>query len=209
MNIDPLTVVISFGVLLLSLTIHEAAHALTADRLGDPTARSLGRVSLNPIVHIDLLGTIVLPILAIVSHLPIIGWAKPVPVSLRNLRHPERDFAIIAAAGPISNLLQAIVAALILRVVAPSDLYVSESLLPSVLFLAIQVNLLLAFFNLIPIPPLDGGNVLMGLLPTRLAISYAQLRQYGFLILYALMLTGVASALIMPPTNFMLRILLP
>jgi Zn-dependent protease len=209
LNIDPLTVVISFGVLLLSLTIHEAAHALTADRLGDPTARSLGRVSLNPIVHIDLLGTIVLPILAIVSHLPIIGWAKPVPVSLRNLRHPERDFAIIAAAGPISNLLQAIVAALILRVVAPSDLYVSESLLPSVLFLAIQVNLLLAFFNLIPIPPLDGGNVLMGLLPTRLAISYAQLRQYGFLILYALMLTGVASALIMPPTNFMLRILLP
>jgi Zn-dependent protease len=209
LNIDPLTVVVSFGVLLLSLTIHEAAHALTADRLGDPTARSLGRVSLNPIVHIDLLGTIVLPILAIVSHLPIIGWAKPVPVSLRNLRHPERDFAIIAAAGPISNLLQAIVAALILRVVAPSDVYVSQSLLPSVLFLAIQVNLLLAFFNLIPVPPLDGGNVLMGLLPTRLAIAYSQLRQYGFLILYALLLTGIASALIMPPTNFMLRILLP
>jgi Zn-dependent protease len=209
LNIDPLTVVVSFGVLLLSLTIHEAAHALTADRLGDSTARSLGRVSLNPIVHIDLLGTIVLPILAIVSHLPIIGWAKPVPVSLRNLRHPERDFAIIAAAGPISNLLQAIVAALILRVVAPNDVYTSPSLLPSVLFLAIQVNLLLAFFNLIPVPPLDGGNVLMGLLPARLAIAYSQLRQYGFLILYALLLTGIASALIMPPTNFMLRILLP
>ena len=92
MNIDPLAVAIGFGVLLLSLTIHEAAHALTADRLGDPTARALGRVSLNPLVHIDLLGTVVLPLLAIISHLPIIGWAKPVPVNTRNLRHPPKTY---------------------------------------------------------------------------------------------------------------------
>jgi Zn-dependent protease len=148
----------------------------------------------------------VLPLLAIVSHLPIIGWAKPVPVSMRNLRHPQRDFAIIAAAGPVSNLLQAIVAALLLRAVGGGAV---GGMLYDVLGLAIQINLLLAFFNLIPVPPLDGGNVLMGILPPRLAIGYAQLRQFGFIILYALMLTGIASALIMPPTNFMLRLLLP
>jgi Zn-dependent protease len=208
LNIDFVSVAIGFGVLLLSLTIHEAAHALTADRLGDPTARQLGRVSLNPLVHIDPLGTVVLPLLAIVSHLPIIGWAKPVPVSMRNLRHPQRDFAIIAAAGPISNLLQAFVASLILRATS-TDPYLPASPLQFFLLMAVQVNLLLAFFNLIPVPPLDGGNVLMGVLPPQLAIRYAQLRQFGFLILYALMLTGVASALIMPPTRFMMRLLIP
>jgi Zn-dependent protease len=210
-NVDLLSVVLGFGVLLLSLTIHEAAHALTADRLGDPTARNLGRVSLNPIVHIDLFGTIVLPLLAIISHLPIIGWAKPVPVNPRNLRHPQRDFAIIAAAGPISNILQAIVAAILLRVVLNMSAagHSAGSTLLDVLFLAVQVNLLLAFFNLIPVPPLDGGNVLLGLLPPALAVRYSQIRQFGFLILYALLLTGVASAIITPPTNAMLRILLP
>jgi Zn-dependent protease len=208
LNIDPLAVVIGFGVLLLSLTIHEAAHALTADRLGDPTARSLGRVSLNPLAHIDLLGTVVLPLIAIVSHLPIIGWAKPVPVSTRNLRHPQRDFAIIAAAGPISNLLQAIVAALLFRVFVP-DAYSVTGPFQYALLIAVQVNLLLAFFNLIPVPPLDGGNVLMGLLPADLAHKFYQLRQFGFLILYGLLLTGIASALILPPTQFMMRLLLP
>ncbi len=207
MNIDPLAVVIGFGVLLLSLTIHEAAHALTADRLGDPTARSLGRVSLNPLAHIDLLGTVVLPLIAIVSHLPIIGWAKPVPVNARNLRHPQRDFAIIAAAGPISNLLQATVAAVLFRLFVP-DAYSVSGPFQYALLIAVQVNLLLAFFNLIPVPPLDGGNVLMGLLPPDLAYRFSQLRRFGFLILYALLLTGIASALIMPPTQFMMRLLL-
>ena len=213
MNIDPLAVAIGFGVLLLSLTIHEAAHAVTADRLGDPTARKLGRVSLNPIVHIDLLGTVVLPLLAIISGFPIIGWAKPVPVDPRNLRHPQRDFAIIAAAGPISNLLQATVAAIVIRVMFSSGADPFEagpvSWLESVLTFGVQINLLLAFFNLIPVPPLDGGNVLLGVLPPRTAYRFAQLRQFGFLILYVLLLTGVARALIMPPTQFMMRLLLP
>ena len=209
MNIDPIAVAVSFGVLLLSLTIHEAAHAWTADKLGDPTARALGRVSLNPLVHIDWIGTVLLPIIAAVSHLPLIGWAKPVPVMLRNLRHPRRDFMLVAAAGPISNLLQAVVAAVLLRLVWDPALGNEPGLAATVLFLAVQINLLLAFFNLIPVPPLDGGNVMLGLLPPKLAVTYANLRQYGFIILYALMFTGAASAFITPPTNFLMRILIP
>jgi len=207
---DLLSVVLQFGVLLVSLTIHEAAHALTADRLGDPTARRLGRVSLNPIVHIDLIGTVILPLIASISRLPIIGWAKPVPVDTRNLRHPARDFAIVAAAGPISNLLQAVVAAIVYRVLsAAGDGGNGPALVLGILYYYVQINLLLAFFNLIPVPPLDGGNVVLGLLPARLAYRYSRIRQYGFLILYVLLLTGVASALIMPPTSTLLRILLP
>jgi Zn-dependent protease len=213
LTFDPVTVAVGFGVLLLSLTIHEAAHAWTADRLGDPTARRLGRVSFNPVVHIDLFGTVILPLLAAVSHLPLIGWAKPVPVDPRNLRQPRRDFVLVAAAGPISNLLQAAVAAIILRIAlaAGGSAIAAGSTagtVVEVLFLAVQINLLLAFFNLIPVPPLDGGNVLLGLLPRRMAYGYAQLRQYGFLVLYALLLTGVASALIMPPTNLFMRLFL-
>jgi Zn-dependent protease len=211
LNIDLLAAAVGFGVLLISLTIHEAAHAWTADRLGDPTARMLGRVSLNPIVHIDPIGTVLLPIIAAISHLPLIGWAKPVPVNTRNLGNPRRDFMLVAAAGPISNLLQAVVASVLLRiatqVIAPPN--VRASVVVDALFLAVEINLLLAFFNLIPVPPLDGGNVLLGLLPPRLAAVYAGIRQWGFLVLYALMFTGVASALIMPPTNFFLRVLLP
>ena len=202
---------LGFGVLLVSLSIHEAAHAWTADRLGDPTARALGRVSLNPLVHIDPIGTVLLPLIAAVSHLPLIGWAKPVPVTTRNLRQPRRDFMMVAAAGPISNLLQAVVAAMVLRVLAgfAARGQAPPSVVSGVFYLAVEVNLLLAFFNLIPVPPLDGGNVMLGLLPPRAALAYSRLRQYGFLVLYALMLSGVASALIMPPTMLLLRILLP
>ena len=210
MNIDPVAAAIGFGVLLLSLTIHEAAHAWSADKLGDPTARMLGRVSLNPLVHIDWIGTVLLPIIAAISRFPLIGWAKPVPVNMRNLRHPRRDFMIIAAAGPISNFLQAFIAAAVLRMVWDGTLGEDgPGVLVTFLYIAIQVNLLLAFFNLIPIPPLDGGNVLLGLLPPNMAAVLDQVRQFGFLILYALMLTGIASSLIMPPTIFLMRLLIP
>jgi Zn-dependent protease len=210
LNIDPVAAAIGFGVLLLSLTIHEAAHAWTADKLGDPTARMLGRVSLNPLVHIDWIGTVLLPIIAAISRLPLIGWAKPVPVNLRNLRHPRRDFMIVAAAGPISNFLQAFVAAAVLRMIWDGTVGDGgPGVAVTFLYIAVQVNLLLAFFNLIPIPPLDGGNVLLGLLPPALAAVVDQVRTYGFFLLYALMLTGIASALIMPPTMFFMEMLLP
>jgi Zn-dependent protease len=209
LNIDLIAVAVSFGVLLLSLTIHEAAHAWTADTLGDPTARALGRVSLNPLVHVDPIGTVLLPLIAAFSHFPLIGWAKPVPVALRNLRNPRRDFMLVAAAGPTSNLLQAVVAAGILRLVWHPGTADDPGILATVLFLAVQINLLLAFFNLIPVPPLDGGNVMLGLLPPGLAAGYARLQQYGFIVLYVLLFTGIASAVIMPPTNALMRILIP
>lgn len=210
MNIDPIAVAISFGVLLLSLTIHEAAHAWTADKLGDPTARALGRVSLNPLVHVDWIGTVLLPLVAMASGLRfLIGWAKPVPVVIRNLRHPRRDFMIVAAAGPISNILQAIVGAGLLRLVWDPALGDESGLAANVLYLFVRTNLVLAFFNLIPVPPLDGGNVMLGLLPRDVAAAYSRLRQYGFIIIYLLMFTGAARAFIQPPTDFMLKVLIP
>lgn len=214
-ELDLISIALGCAVLLVSLTVHEAAHAWTADRLGDPTARVLGRVSLNPIVHIDLVGTVLLPLIAIVSHLPLIGWAKPVPVNTRNLRNPRRGFVLVAAAGPLSNLAQALVAAILFRVLIvalPAGGSMDPALANAIVetcFLAVQINLLLAFFNLIPVPPLDGGNVLAGLLPVRAAVAFAQVRRYGFLVLYALLLTGALGAMIAPPTNLFMRLLLP
>ena len=209
---DATSAIVGFAIVLVSLTVHEAAHAWTADRLGDPTARLLGRISLNPIVHIDPIGTILLPLIAAISGLPIIGWAKPVPVNISRLRRGRRDFMIVAAAGPISNLLQATLAALVVRALwSGQGIYPAsnESALMSVLLQFVQINVLLALFNLIPVPPLDGGNVLAGLLPESAAHAFDSVRQFGFIILYALMLTGMLSTLIIPPARFLLGLLLP
>jgi Zn-dependent protease len=200
---DILSIAVPIAIVLASLTVHEAAHAWTADRLGDPTARLLGRVSLNPIVHIDPIGTLLLPILAALSNLPIIGWAKPVPVNTSRLRHPRRDFMIIAAAGPASNILLAFLgAAAVAATATPS--YGSSPLLQFV-----EINILLAMFNLVPVPPLDGGNVLAGLLPPAAAAVLDRVRPFGFIILYAMMFTGVLNALIMPPARLLWGLLIP
>ncbi len=206
LDINFAQIFISLTVLLFSLTVHEMAHAWTADRLGDPTARKLGRVSLNPMVHADPIGTIVFPLIAMVSGAPLIGWAKPVPVSMRNLSHPRRDFMLVAAAGPASNLLMALAAATLLRLLTVTPVTLGEPNLSapvaSLLVQLRQLNVLLAVFNMIPIPPLDGGNVLLGLLPVRLAGPVSLIRPYGFLLLYALMLTNTLGLLIAPPYRF-------
>ena len=196
-------ILIGFGVLLLSLTVHEAAHAFTADRLGDPTARRLGRVSLNPAVHVDPIGTILFPLIALATRLPLIGWAKPVPVNGRNLQHYRRDFMLIAAAGPASNLALAVLAAVVWRALSlgAGGAHAVPDLVASIVERALIINVLLAVFNMIPVPPLDGGNVLAGFLPPGVARQYDRLRPFGFLVLYALMFTGTLWAIVLPPAR--------
>ncbi|MGD9906166.1 MAG: site-2 protease family protein [Vicinamibacterales bacterium] len=181
--------------LLASLTVHEAAHAWAADRLGDPTARLLGRLTLNPVAHIDPIGTLLFPLLAATTGLPLIGWAKPVPVNGRNLRAPRRDFALVAAAGPASNLGLAVLGAVWLQA-APSPL--TGGMVGYGVLLLVVVNVLLAIFNMLPIPPLDGGNVLIGVLPAPAAHAVDRLRPYGIFVLYALMFSGVFRSVVLP-----------
>jgi Zn-dependent protease len=208
LDINVAQIFISFIVLLFSLTVHEMAHAWTADRLGDPTARLLGRVSLNPLVHADPIGTVLFPLIAMITGAPLIGWAKPVPVNVRQLRHHRRDYVFVAAAGPASNLVMAVAAASLLAVlpISPQTLDSANVSAPvaTLLSQAMRLNVLLAVFNMIPIPPLDGGNVLAGLLPNHLARFFNQLRPYGFILLYALILSGGFEMLVVPPYRFIL-----
>lgn len=170
---------------LIAITLHEAAHGYVADWLGDDTARRAGRLSLNPLAHVDLFGTILLPVLLFLSQVGFLfGYAKPVPVDFRRLRNPRRDMALVAAAGPAINLMLAIAAAI---------LYYGVEYLPDGvadwaadnLGNALQLNVFLAVLNMIPLPPLDGGRVAVGLLPDALAMPLARLERYGFLILIA------------------------
>jgi Zn-dependent protease len=209
-NINLVEVFIIFVVLLFSLSVHEAAHAWTADRLGDPTARLLGRITLNPAVHADPIGTIVFPLIGLLTNVNfLLGWAKPVPVNITRLRgNWKRKYMLIAAAGPASNLVLALIAALVLRVLPGTTLEptVDAALAPLIRFLdvAVGLNVLLAVFNMVPVPPLDGGNVVAGLLQGPVAEMYERLRPYGFIILYALMFSGILATIISPPARFLL-----
>ena len=182
-SVDIGQLVIIFAVLLFSLTVHESAHAWTAAKFGDPTAQRLGRISLNPAVHVDPVGTVLLPLVAFTTGAPIIGWAKPVPVDARNLARPRQDFLFIAAAGPASNLVLATMASVVMRMVpvSPVDFGIGPAVpVWTIAAMVFELNLLLAVFNMLPVPPLDGGNVLAGLLPAGLARAYDRvLRRWG------------------------------
>jgi len=209
-GLDLTTILVLFVVLIASLTFHEAAHAWTANWLGDPTARLLGRLSLNPAVHVDPIGTLLFPLIALTTGAPLIGWAKPVPVDMRHLKDPKRDFAIVAAAGPISNLILAVAGAVLIFAVFGDDRSALRdgNMLAFGLFYFVLINVLLAVFNMIPIPPLDGGNVLIGILPAPLAALVEQLRSWGFILLYLLLLTGVLGAITSPLRAFIMDLLL-
>ncbi len=215
-RIDVAAVLIQFAVLLFSLSIHEASHAWAADRLGDYTARYLGRVSLNPIQHIDPIGTIVFPLLQFFTRLPLIGWAKPVPVNPAHLRNPRRDQALISLAGPVSNLLAGISAFVLLAIIkhlSPLanglliNMVITRSIphhasavapLVGILYFVLIINLALAVFNLIPIPPLDGHWMLYGVLPYNAGRMVERVAPYGFILLYALMFLGIFQVLFIP-----------
>jgi len=193
-------IIIRIFVLLFALSVHEAAHGWAALKLGDPTASHMGRITLNPLAHIDPIGTIFFPLMLIVMRAPFLfGYAKPVPVNPLNLRNPKRDNLLISAAGPLSNLAVAVIAfmgMIILKFLDP-NVFVSRGgfshLIFLILFNAIRLNVFLAIFNLIPIPPLDGSGVLMGFLSDESAQKYDRIRPYGMIIIIVLFMTGVFS----------------
>jgi Zn-dependent protease len=203
----PLSIIQTIAVwivpVLLAITLHEVAHGWMANRLGDNTAKVLGRITLNPLKHIDLIGTILVPLLiAILSNFQFVfGWAKPVPINWGQLRNPRRDMAFVAAAGPLSNLIMAILWAACLKI----GILLKPETSNVALFMAltgqagITINLVLAFLNLLIIPPLDGSRILASFLKPKLAMNYLRLDNYGFLILILLMTTGVLGKLIYPP----------
>lgn len=209
--------VISLFAVLFAITIHEASHGWSAFKLGDPTAYSMGRVTLNPIPHIDLLGTIILPLILVISGAPPFGWAKPVPVNPYNFSNPKRDNLIVSAAGPVSNLLAATGAYLLLQIIRMTNpelvgsmiYYLKRSYLLTLqgpkallmglvllLFYFIIINVVLAVFNLIPIPPLDGSGILMGFLSPEASRKYEQLQPYGFFIVIFLVMTGIIGRIL-------------
>lgn len=216
-NIDYGAIAIQFFVLLFSLSIHEASHAWMADRSGDHTARLLGRVTINPIPHIDPIGTILFPLLQFFVHFPLIGWAKPVPINSAQLRNPRRDHIFISIAGPAANLLAGCTAFLLLaflKLALPQArgliqfmLYTNGHIpggasilapILGILYWLMVINFLLAIFNIIPIPPLDGHWILYGLLPANAAAAFTRFGSYGFIVLYILMFRGVLSFIYRP-----------
>lgn len=190
---------------LLAITLHEAAHAYVANLCGDTTAKMLGRLSLNPIRHIDLIGTIVMPLLiGVLSHFNFVfGYAKPVPINWNLLRNPKRDMMLVALAGPGSNFIMALLWAGCFKLAASLNPQTSMAALFLLMTAraGMMINIVLAVLNLIPIPPLDGSRVVSMLLPPRQALLYSRIEPYGFLILVALMFTGVLGMILTPLVN--------
>lgn len=197
-------VIIQLVVLVLSIVIHEVAHGYAAYKLGDPTAKNARRLTLNPLAHIDPVGSVLLPLILVVTQSSLLfGWAKPVPFNPGYFRNPKQGVMIVGVAGPVSNLVLAVVAGLTFRLFLPGGLF------GFFLIHACIINVVLAIFNLIPIPPLDGSRVLVGFLPPELARRYLQLERFGFIIVFGLLWLGVLGRVIQPLSNGLIRLLLP
>ena len=197
------TIVLWAVPVVFAITLHEAAHGYVARMFGDQTAWMLGRVTLNPIKHIDPVGTIAVPgaliVLSVLTKAPLFlfGWAKPVPVNFANLRHPKRDMFWVAGAGPAVNFVMAILWAILFRVTLPTGAVPSDGL-SEMASAGVQVNLMLMALNLLPILPLDGGRIAVSLLPHSLAVAYSKLEPYGFMLVIILLATGLLGTLMQP-----------
>ncbi len=204
--------------LIVAIVLHEISHGWVANAFGDPTAREQGRLSLNPIRHVDPVGTVILPLVLAVSGAPVFGWAKPVPVVAQRMRNPRRDMIVVALAGPGMNLLLALLAGIVLALVRPDGPPAGawELFLLLNLINFIVINLFLAVFNLLPLPPFDGGHVVEGLLPRRLARHYAKLARFGFPLLIFLLLilpmlvpqANVVERVVRPPVEWLIGLFL-
>ena len=200
--------VISVVVLLFSIIVHEVAHGFVAYKRGDSTAKLLGRLTLNPIYHIDIFGSIILPAILMLTGAPVFGWAKPVPVNMYNLKNPKRDMIFVSLAGVTANFLLAVIAGIIMFLIRSAG--AEGSFLFSVYMVmqyVIVINIVLMIFNLIPIPPLDGSRVVLFLLPRDLAQKYAKIERYGFWIILILLMTNILWKIIAPVANFLIKLL--
>lgn len=187
--------------ILFAITLHEVAHGWVASKFGDQTARLAGRLTVNPIAHIDLIGTIIVPLLMLLTTSFIFGWAKPVPVDPRNMKNPRLHMALTALAGPLSNILQAVFWAAFAKLgfmLAQSEFSTLSMPLISMGYAGIMINIVLGVLNLIPLPPLDGGNIVVNLLPKRAAYQYSLIEPYGFLILILLLVSGLLVKIMAP-----------
>jgi Zn-dependent protease len=186
---------------LFAITVHEVAHGWVAKQLGDPTAMMLGRLTLNPLKHIDPIGTVLVPLVLILAGGVIFGWAKPVPIAADNLHHPKRDMALVAAAGPLANLIMACIWALIMKLalLLPNGLVNLALPLTYMGGAGITINVILMVLNLLPVPPLDGSRVVAGFLPDPLAWKFSRIEQYGLIILLLLMVSGILGKIMWPP----------
>ncbi|TAN44662.1 MAG: site-2 protease family protein [Nitrospirae bacterium] len=210
-------VAISAVPILIAIILHEVSHGYVAWRLGDPTAKMLGRLTLNPVSHIDPFGTVIMPIMLLVfsNGQFMFGYAKPVPINPANFKNPKRDMAISAAAGPVANLIVAAASIITLKyILIPSVEFFSAEALDKILkpvammlTASVTMNVILASFNLLPIPPLDGGRVIMGFLPYRQAAAYSKIEPYGMIIVLLLVATGFSSYLIMPLARLFMNII--